>query len=326
MKLFDELLVGDISVSDGLIYNLGVPIGLLVPATLYGYSEEGQYYIAGPAGEGNVPQHDLANLWASLVATKSILFGSPEEIKAVKKLLDEESTSRTVSYLCSIANSSAEVVAASRKLLTANVAILGCGGVGSISSALLAGAGIKKFVLVDPDCIERSNLNRQLMWRKEDIGKAKINVLKEQLLDRFDDLEVATHEAEVSEETLQEFVTKADAVILSADEPLGVGLTRARQLSKQLGFTLISCGYTHHSATVWVYKDERECYTNFDSSFTWKRNPFFIGPSFGPTNAEIAGVVSSLIVHDIIGSLNLDSEEVRMAWEVNAFPRHYVAS
>jgi molybdopterin-synthase adenylyltransferase len=324
MKLFDELSVGHAAVSDGIVYNLGEPVGLLVPATMYGYSQEGQYYVTGPAGEGNVPQHDLAHLWASLVATKSILFGSPDEVKAVKKLLEEESTSRTVSYLCSILNSSAEVVAASRKIRAAKVAILGCGGVGSVSSVLLAGAGIKKLVLVDPDHIERSNLNRQFMWRKEDIGKAKIDVLKKQLLDRFDDLEIATHRTVINEETLQEFVTEVDAVILSADEPLGVGLNKAKQLSNQLGFTLVSCGYAHHSAAVLVHKGERELYTDFDSGVTWRRNPFFIGPSFGPTNAEIAGIVSSLIVHDIIGMVDMSSENFYMSWETNTFPRHYV--
>lgn len=61
------------------------------------------------------------------------------------------------------------------------VLIAGCGGVGSFCAEALARSGVGKIILVDNDIIDRSNLNRQLMTTKEDIGKAKTLALAKRL-------------------------------------------------------------------------------------------------------------------------------------------------
>ena len=323
MKLFDEILTGNSFISEGIVYDSGKVIGLLVPSTLYGYSSEGQYYVHGPAGIGDVPRHDCTNLWASIVATQSILFGSDDEVFAVKKLLEDDNTSRTVSYFCSIFKSASQVLYAVKQLQKAEVTILGCGGIGSISAVLLAGAGVRKFKIFDPDYIEKSNLNRQIFWRQADVGKPKVDILKEQLVSRFDNLEIVTEQISVSGETLHKYVSTSNAVLLSADEPLGVALDKAQQLSNRFGFTLVNCGYIHHSASISVYKSNSDINFGLDSPIKWNRNPFFIGPSFGPINAEIAGIVSSIILHDLVEIFQIESDEYQMFWESNIFPRRY---
>lgn len=67
------------------------------------------------------------------------------------------------------------------KLQNSTVAILGCGGVGSYVAEGLVRSGIGHIVLVDPDTIAPSNLNRQLMTDTTNIGELKVNILK----DRF---------------------------------------------------------------------------------------------------------------------------------------------
>ena len=62
------------------------------------------------------------------------------------------------------------------KLKKSSVIIAGLGGLGSFSSLLLSLAGVGKLVLVDNDVIEESNLNRQVLYREEDIGKRKAEV------------------------------------------------------------------------------------------------------------------------------------------------------
>jgi len=61
------------------------------------------------------------------------------------------------------------------------VLICGCGGVGSFVAEALARSGVGKITLLDFDVIEKSNLNRQLMSNKENIGKPKTYALKERL-------------------------------------------------------------------------------------------------------------------------------------------------
>lgn len=67
-------------------------------------------------------------------------------------------------------------------LNTKKVAICGNGGVGSIIPIVLARSGILNFVLVDFDKVDVSNLNRQIAYLTKDIGKNKVNVLSDYIL------------------------------------------------------------------------------------------------------------------------------------------------
>lgn len=70
-----------------------------------------------------------------------------------------------------------------KKLNNAKIAIFGLGGVGSFVLEGLVRAGIQNFVLVDNDTIAISNLNRQLLATHKTIGKSKVEVAKERILE-----------------------------------------------------------------------------------------------------------------------------------------------
>jgi molybdopterin-synthase adenylyltransferase len=63
-----------------------------------------------------------------------------------------------------------------RALSALCVGIVGLGGTGSIIAQQLAHLGVHKFVLIDPDVIERSNLNRVVFATEADIGTLKVEV------------------------------------------------------------------------------------------------------------------------------------------------------
>jgi sulfur carrier protein ThiS adenylyltransferase len=67
------------------------------------------------------------------------------------------------------------------RLARVRVGIAGAGGLGSNIAMLLARTGVRRFVVVDGDKVEASNLNRQFYW-PEDLGKPKVFVLRERLL------------------------------------------------------------------------------------------------------------------------------------------------
>ncbi|MCR5186165.1 MAG: tRNA threonylcarbamoyladenosine dehydratase [Clostridia bacterium] len=69
------------------------------------------------------------------------------------------------------------------KLNKSKVAIFGLGGVGSFVTEGLVRVGIGNFILVDKDVYELTNLNRQLYATKKTIGKPKVEVAKERILD-----------------------------------------------------------------------------------------------------------------------------------------------
>lgn len=67
------------------------------------------------------------------------------------------------------------------KLAKKHVLICGVGGVGSFVAESLARSGIGTISILDYDVIDPSNLNRQLMTDKSNIGELKIEVLKKRL-------------------------------------------------------------------------------------------------------------------------------------------------
>ena len=63
------------------------------------------------------------------------------------------------------------------------VLILGVGGVGGIVAESLARCGIENITIVDSDIVDITNINRQIIALHSTIGKKKVDVLKERLLD-----------------------------------------------------------------------------------------------------------------------------------------------
>lgn len=62
------------------------------------------------------------------------------------------------------------------------VLLFGAGGVGSFAAEALVRAGIGKLIMMDADCFDPSNINRQLGATTATIGKKKVDVMKERLL------------------------------------------------------------------------------------------------------------------------------------------------
>ena len=69
-------------------------------------------------------------------------------------------------------------LAGQKKILSANVLIVGMGGLGCPLLTYLAASGVGKIGIVDFDKVEISNLNRQTLFSTKDIGKYKVNQAK----------------------------------------------------------------------------------------------------------------------------------------------------
>ena len=76
------------------------------------------------------------------------------------------------------------------KLRKSRVIIFGVGGVGSYTVEALVRAGVGQITMVDFDEISESNINRQLHSLRSTIGKSKIDVMKDRILDINPDCKV----------------------------------------------------------------------------------------------------------------------------------------
>ena len=72
--------------------------------------------------------------------------------------------------------------AGQQALKRARVLVVGLGGLGLPAAAYLAGAGVGRLGLVDPDTVAVSNLHRQILFQTADIGLAKTDVAAARLL------------------------------------------------------------------------------------------------------------------------------------------------
>ncbi len=69
-----------------------------------------------------------------------------------------------------------------KKLEKSKISIVGIGGIGCSLSIYLVSSGIKYIQLIDGDIIEKSNLNRQILFTSDDIGQKKVVIAKKKLL------------------------------------------------------------------------------------------------------------------------------------------------
>ena len=69
-----------------------------------------------------------------------------------------------------------------KKLANVNIGIVGMGGIGCPLSLYLVNSGLKQLTLIDGDSIEESNLNRQILFDINDLGKKKVTVAKNKLI------------------------------------------------------------------------------------------------------------------------------------------------
>jgi adenylyltransferase/sulfurtransferase len=66
-----------------------------------------------------------------------------------------------------------------RKLLGAHVTVIGAGGIGSPAIQYLAAAGVGRLRVIDGDCVSLDNLQRQILFGTDDVGRSKVEVAAE---------------------------------------------------------------------------------------------------------------------------------------------------
>ena len=108
------------------------------------------------------------------------------------------------------------------KLHNSHVAIFGIGGVGGYAVEALVRSGIGKITLVDDDKVCLTNLNRQLYATLSTVGKYKVDVAKDRILDIYKKAEVNTFKTFYTPETKDTFdFSQYDYVVDAIDTIVG---------------------------------------------------------------------------------------------------------
>ncbi len=125
------------------------------------------------------------------------------------------------------------------KLKNARVIVFGVGGVGGFVTEALARSGVGAIDIVDDDVVALSNLNRQIIALHSTVGRAKVEVMKERILDINPECIVTAHKVFFLPETAHLFdFCKYDYVVDCIDTVKGK--IQIIEMAKNAGIPVIS--------------------------------------------------------------------------------------
>ncbi|HHV97543.1 MAG TPA: tRNA threonylcarbamoyladenosine dehydratase [Clostridiaceae bacterium] len=108
------------------------------------------------------------------------------------------------------------------KLAKSRVAVFGIGGVGGYTVEALARSGVGTLDLIDDDKVCLTNINRQIIATRKTVGKYKVDVAKERILDINPNAIVNTYKTFFSPETSEQFdFSQFDYVVDAIDTVTG---------------------------------------------------------------------------------------------------------
>ncbi|KAB3527661.1 tRNA threonylcarbamoyladenosine dehydratase [Alkaliphilus serpentinus] len=125
------------------------------------------------------------------------------------------------------------------KLKDSKIAIFGIGGVGTFVAEALARTAVGKFILVDDDDICLTNINRQIHAARSTIGKAKVEVMKDRILDINPKAEVITYKELYNSESAERLLSNDYDYVVDAIDMVTAKLDLAERCSKR-GIPIIS--------------------------------------------------------------------------------------
>lgn len=175
-----------------------------------------------------------------------------------------------------------------KRLSAANVLCVGAGGLGCPALLYLAGAGVGHLGIVDDDCVDESNLQRQVLYTMADVGRPKADAARERLLAFNPQIEVTAYATRLTADNAEKILDPYDVVIDGSDNfPTRFLLNDA---CVKLGKPLISGSVLKFEGQVSVFDARRgPCYRCLF--------PEFPGPGAGGNCAEagVLGVLPGLI-------------------------------
>ena len=129
---------------------------------------------------------------------------------------------------------------AMERLKQAKVAVFGIGGVGGFTVEALARSGVGHFALFDDDRVCLTNINRQIIATRKTVGKKKVDVMKERILDINPKAQVEPYETFYGKDNADEFDLGAYDYLVDAIDTISSKLILIER-AKAANVPIISC-------------------------------------------------------------------------------------
>ena len=125
------------------------------------------------------------------------------------------------------------------KLKNSNVIIFGVGGVGSFAAEAIARAGVGNLTIVDFDEVDITNINRQLPALHSTVGKSKVEVMRDRILDINPNINLRAVKSLYSAETSEEILCEDYDYVVDAIDMVSSKI-KLIETCKEKGLNIIS--------------------------------------------------------------------------------------
>lgn len=104
-----------------------------------------------------------------------------------------------------------------KKICNLKIAVIGLGGVGGTALEALARTGFSKFLIIDHDIVDVTNLNRQILFSYGDINRPKVEIAMKKILSINPFADIETHKIKVSSSNT-DIIGKVDFIVDAVDD------------------------------------------------------------------------------------------------------------
>jgi len=147
------------------------------------------------------------------------------------------------------------------KLLNSKVLVIGAGGLGSPLLLYLAASGIGTIGIIDDDKVDLSNLQRQIIYKNDDVDQPKTHAAKKRLLELNPDINIITHQLRLDETNIDNIIKDYDIIADGSDNFETRFLVNERCFRHKK--PLVSAAVVGFSGQVYTFKpylDGHPCY------------------------------------------------------------------
>ena len=137
------------------------------------------------------------------------------------------------------------------RLKNAWVLVVGAGGLGSPLLTYLAAAGIGHITIVDDDVVSLGNLQRQILYGTNDLGKKKVHLAQSRINAIYPETEVICHDFRMNPENADELIQAADVVVDCTDNYKTRALLGEK--TRQFAVPLVFASVLNYEAQVTVF-------------------------------------------------------------------------
>lgn len=188
------------------------------------------------------------------------------------------------------------------RLLGSSVLIAGAGALGSICAMYLAASGVGRIGIADFDTIGLSNLQRQLSYTMDDLGKYKVDVLARRLREINPEVRVDEHRLMLSAGNIREIAGGYDVIVEGSDNPSTKYLVT--DTATALGLPCVLGGVREFVGQVMTFPGGTSGYRDLfpDAPCEGGFTPCSVGGVLGPLPGVIASMQAAEVIKLLTGN------------------------